>query len=119
MFRYLRYAFLVALALVLVTLALANRDAVVLRALPDSPATFLGFQWQVSLPLYAVIFGGILAGVLIGFVWEWLREHKHRADASAKTRQVARLERELAVMRDTKPGGKDEVLAILDQRKTG
>ncbi|MCU0816953.1 MAG: LapA family protein [Cypionkella sp.] len=119
MFRYLRYAFLAALALVLVTLALANRNPVVLRALPDTPATFLGFQWQMELPLYAVIFGGILAGVLIGFVWEWLREYKHRAEASSKARQVARLERELAVMRDTKPGSKDDVLAILDQRKTG
>ena len=114
MFRYLRYAFLVALALVLVTLALANRDAVVLRALPDSPATFLGFQWQVSLPLYAVIFGGILAGVLIGFVWEWLREARHRAEAARARKEAAVLSREVSRLRDKAAEPKDEVLALLE-----
>jgi hypothetical protein len=39
--------------------------------------------------------------VLIGFVWEWLREMKHRTTASQKTREVSRLERELAVLKDS------------------
>ena len=116
MFRYLRYAFLAALALVLVTLALANRNPVVLRALPDTPATFLGFQWQMELPLYAVIFGGILAGVLIGFVWEWLREHRYRSEAGTKAAEARRLQRELAAMRDAKGEVQDDVLAILDKK---
>lgn len=119
MIRMLRYSFLALLVIVLVTLALANRDPVTLEALPANLAAFAGVEWQISLPLYVVIFGSIVAGVLIGFVWEWLREHKHRAAASTKAREVTRLERELAVMRDTKPEQKDDVLALLDKRKAG
>lgn len=119
MIRTLRYVLLALLAIVLLTVALANRAPVTLRALPDDMAAFAGFGWQIDLPLYAVIFASIIAGVLIGFVWEWFREHKHRAAASSKTREVTKLERELAVMRDTKPKQKDDVLALLDQRKAG
>ncbi|MDZ4096465.1 MAG: DUF1049 domain-containing protein, partial [Paracoccaceae bacterium] len=74
MIRYLRYLFLAALAVCLLTLALANRDLVVLRALPVDMAAFLGYSWAVTLPLYLVILGGIVAGLMIGFVWEWFRE---------------------------------------------
>ncbi len=119
MIRYLRYVLLAALAIVLLTVALANRSMVTLKALPDDIASFAGFGWQLDLPLYAVIFASIIAGVLIGFVSEWFREHKHRAVASTKSREVAQLERELAVMRDTKPAQQDDVLALLDQRKAG
>ncbi len=115
MIRALRYILLIVLALCLLTLALANRGAVTVKVLPDNIAAFLGLGWQMTLPLYVVIFGGIIAGILIGFVWEWLREHKHRATASVKTREVARLERELAVMHDTKPEMQDDVLALLER----
>jgi lipopolysaccharide assembly protein A len=55
--------------------------------------------------------------VLIGFVWEWFREAGHRATASQKSREVARLERELAVLKDaTSVPPKDEVLALLEKR---
>lgn len=119
MLRWLRYLVLVALALVLVVFALANRGAVTIKGLPENIAAFAGVQWEVTLPLYFVLLGGVAAGVLIGFVWEWVREHKHRSTASTKSREVARLERELAVMRDTKPEQKDDILALLDQRKAG
>ncbi|MEF3048207.1 lipopolysaccharide assembly protein LapA domain-containing protein [Pseudotabrizicola sp. L79] len=117
MIRMLRYLLLAVLAIVLVTIALANRDAVTLEVLPANLAAFAGVEWRLTVPLYAVIFGGIIAGILIGFVWEWFREHKHRATAATRTKEVARLERELAVMRDTKPDQSDDVLALLDKRK--
>lgn len=119
MIRVLRYLVLAVLAIVLVTIALANRDAVTVEVLPANIAAFAGQQWAITLPLYGVMFGGIIAGILIGFVWEWVREHKHRATASSRAKEVARLERELAVMRDTKPEQKDDVLALLDRRKAG
>jgi hypothetical protein len=56
--------------------------------------------------------------VLIGFVWEWLREHKHRVVAAEKSREAARLAQEVA--RVAPPPPKDEVLALLDPpRKAG
>jgi uncharacterized integral membrane protein len=102
---------------VLLTVALANRAPVTLKALPEDLAAFTGFAWQIELPLFMVIFGGIIAGLLIGFVWEWFREMKHRSTASRKTREVARLERELAVMKDSQSVPKDDILAILDKPK--
>jgi uncharacterized integral membrane protein len=109
--------FLAALGLALLTVALANRAPVTLKALPEDLAAFTGFAWQVELPLFMVIFGGIIAGLLIGFVWEWFREMKHRSTASRKTREVARLERELAVMKDSQSVPKDDILALLDKPK--
>lgn len=117
MIRGLRYLFLVALGLVLLTVALANRAPVTLQALPEDLAAFTGLTWQMDLPLFVVIFSGIVAGLLIGFVWEWFREMKHRSTASQKTREVARLERELAVMKDSQSVPKDDVLAILHKPK--
>ncbi len=118
MIRYLRYAFLIALALVLLTVALANRAPVAVRLLPDDLAALTGLTWGMELPLFLIIFAGIVAGLLIGFVWEWFREMKHRTTASTKSREVARLERELAVLRDTTTVPQDDILALLDRPKT-
>lgn len=117
MIRLLRYLLLVVLGLGLLTVAMANRTPVTVRALPDDIAALTGLTWQMDLPLFVVLFGGIVAGLLIGFVWEWFREWKHRSTASKKTREVSRLERELAVMKDSVSLPKDDVLAILDKPK--
>ena len=116
MLKYLRYLVLLAIALCLLTVALANRAPVTLKALPEDLAGLAAAQWQVELPLFVVIFGGVAIGLLIGFVWEWLREHRHRSTASSKTREAARLQRELAAMRDAKGAPQDDVLAILEKK---
>ncbi|MBK5946602.1 DUF1049 domain-containing protein [Rhodobacter veldkampii DSM 11550] len=114
MFRALRLLFLAALAVVLVTIAMANRPPVTLRLLPQEAGDFLGYTWTVQLPLFLVIFGGILVGLLIGFVWEWMRESRHRSAASKNARQVARLQREVSKLKGADPEQKDEVLALLE-----
>ncbi|HLQ18880.1 MAG TPA: LapA family protein [Tabrizicola sp.] len=117
MIRYLRLILLGLLGLSLLTVALANRAPVTVRLLPEDLASFTGLTWAMELPLFLVIFAGIIAGVLIGFVWEWFREHGHRATASQKSREVARLERELAVLKDsTSVPPQDDVLALLEKR---
>lgn len=117
MIRYLRLLLLALLGVVLLTVALANRAPVPVRLLPEDMAALTGLTWAMELPLFLVIFAAIIAGVLIGFVWEWFREHGHRATASQKSREVTRLERELAVLKDsTSVPPRDEVLALLDKR---
>lgn len=115
MIRYLRFLLLAGLALILLTVALANRAPVAVRLLPEDLAALTGLTWAAELPLFLIIFAGIVAGVLIGFVWEWFREMKHRSVATVKSREVARLERELAVLRDSSSLPQDDVLALLDQ----
>jgi hypothetical protein len=44
-----------------------------------------------------------------------MREMRIRSTARGKTREVTRLERELAMLRDDKGGQKDEVLALLEK----
>jgi uncharacterized integral membrane protein len=117
MLRFLKYLALVLLALAIITVAVANRAPVVLNALPPDMGLFTGLSWSVELPLFLVIFGGIAAGLLIGFFWEWARESQHRTAASAKSREVARLERELARVRSEKAEPEDDVLALIEAPK--
>jgi len=113
--RYIRYLFLACLAIFLVTVALANRAPVELRLLPDDLAALAGISTIVTLPLFLVIFGGIVIGLLIGFVWEWLREHKHRAAVAAERREKEKLKREVRRLRTREPADQgDEVLALLE-----
>lgn len=113
--RYIRYAFLAALAVCLITVALANRSFVTLKALPTELANLLGVSATIDLPSFVVIFGGVIAGLLIGFLWEWLREAKIRSEASRAKKQVGKLEREVSRLRGEKHEGKDEVLALLEE----
>ena len=64
--RYIRYAFLAALAIVLVAVAMANRGVVTLQLLPDQLADVSGMAYSIDLPLFVVIFGGIVAGLFFG-----------------------------------------------------
>ncbi len=117
MIRYLKYLVLALMAIVLVSVAMANRGPVELRLLPEDLALLFGANYAVQVPLFLVVFVGIAIGLILGFAWEWAREHKHRAAAVSGTRAVAKLERELAVMKDSTSMPKDEILALLDGKK--
>jgi len=122
MLRYIKYAFLIFLALCLLVLSLANRETVTLTALTPELERFSGFQYSLDLPLYMVVLGGVALGLLIGFIWEWLRESKHRAEVAKRQQQVRNLKREVLKLRGEKNEQKDDVLAILDnspQKKAG
>ncbi|WP_299375947.1 LapA family protein [uncultured Tateyamaria sp.] len=113
--RYIRYACIAVFAIALIAVALANRGMVTLNLLPTEVAGMFAVAPSIELPLFVVIFGGIVAGLLIGFVWEWLREHAIRAENARNAREVRRLEREVKRMKSEKHEGQDEVLALLDE----
>ena len=113
--RYLKYVFLAALAVVLATLALANRGSVPIRLLPDEVATLFGFNLSGELPLFLIILASLIAGILVGFVWEWFREMKHRSEATTQRRDKEKLEREVERLKAKEPRSEtDEVLALLE-----
>ncbi len=114
MIRLLRLLFLVVLGVALLTIAFANRAPVTLTLLPEDMGLFLGWNPVVQLPLFLVIFGGIVAGLAIGFVWEWFREGKHRTAAVRHRRTAQDLEREVSRLRGSEGKHKDEVLALLE-----
>ncbi|MEM8656258.1 MAG: LapA family protein [Pseudomonadota bacterium] len=113
--RYIRYACIAIFAVALIAVALANRGMVTLKLLPDEIAGLFAVAPTVQLPLFVVIFGGIIVGLLVGFVWEWLREHAIRAENARNAREKRRLEREVKRLKSEKHEGKDEVLALLDE----
>lgn len=113
--RFIRLIFVAALALALVAVALANREAVTLAAFPANFGQYLGGTWTVTLPLFLVIFVAFALGMLAGLVWEWLREANYRREAKLRRSEVVRLESEVGHLRDRHAAPRDEVLAILDE----
>lgn len=115
--KTIRYAFWAIVGLCLILVGLANREMVTVHAMPTQMADLLGVSPDISLPLFVVIFLGVGAGLLIGFLWEWVREHRIRADARSKSRQVDALRREVDQLRGAAAGAKsdDDVLALLEK----
>lgn len=112
--KYIRYAILAIVALALISFAVANRDLVVVRLLPEGLAEIAGLNPAIEMPMFLTLFGGVVIGLLIGFLWEWRREHKHRVAARRKDREAYQLKREVTRLKGEKHKGKDEVLALLD-----
>lgn len=119
MLRVLRYILLAILALALLTVASANRASVTLHLLPPEIDAYLQLGLSYQVPLFLVIFAGILAGVLVGFVWEWMRESRIRSEASRNRRRVGHLEREVSTLRGKSPTPEDDVLALLEGKGPG
>ena len=117
MIKTLRYIALAVVALCLVVFALANRAPVPVRLLPDGLATLTGITGVLVVPAWLMMLAVLLAGMVLGFVWEWLRAHKVRVEARSGKRAVTRMERELAVMKDASGTPQDDVLALLDKPK--
>ena len=113
--RYLQYVVLGFIGLGLVIIALANRANVMFTLIPEGLGVLLGFNVRVQVPLFIVIFLGLGGGLLIGFVWEWLREMKYRNAAKSEHRQVARLEREVTKLKTGTAKEQDDVLELLNE----
>ncbi len=113
--RYIRYAFLGSLAVVLIAVALANRDMVTLTLLPAVAEEWFGINHAVQVPLFAVIFGAIVVGLIVGFVWEWLREHRYRADKTKAQKELHKTQREVRRLKGREAEKKDEVLTLLEE----
>ncbi len=113
--RYIRYLLIGLIVAALMVVAMANRGTVQLTVLPEPLERLANWNYTVSLPLFIVAFGGVAVGLLLGYLLEWVREHKHRAEASRRQRQVKSLNREMSRLRADSGQGKDDVLTILDE----
>ncbi len=109
--RTLKLLILGVILVALVVLALANRDPVTLHLLPDGLARVMPVS--VELPLFVVSLFSVVVGMVLGYLVEWLREHKHRRRASQKAREAERLNREVDRLRKGSGKADDEVLALL------
>lgn len=122
MMRILRYLILAVIVAGLVVVAMANRDMATLTVLPAGLSDLAAWNFSIELPLFLIVLGGVAVGLLLGYLLEWIRESKHRAEVSKRQRQVRSLNREVGRLKRDANEGKDEVLAILDgaePRKAG
>ena len=113
--RFVRMLFLALVAIALVIIALANRQMVVVRPVPAGLEGWIGGPWQASMPLFLLIFLAMAIGMVLGLLWEWLRESQLRSESARRARDIAALEREVGEVRVRTAQPRDEVLAILDQ----
>ena len=112
--RLIRTLFLLCLATLLLLLSLANSEKVTLYFFPENFASLFEKQIALNIPLFLVFFSGIFIGLVIGFVWEWLREYKFRAEANNYQKRLFRAETELSELH-AKENKKDDVLTLLDK----
>ncbi|MEM9009931.1 MAG: LapA family protein [Pseudomonadota bacterium] len=110
--RYLRYALLAILLIVIVSLSLANSASVTLKLMP--PGFDFIYQAEVTLPLFFVIIGAVVIGFICGELLEYVRERKIRRVSSQRRREVMRLERENQELKKKTGEGEDDVLALLN-----
>ena len=113
--RLIRLAVLGLIAIVLIIVAMANRAPLTLRLLPDELSRLVGFKWEVTLPAFAILLGAVIVGIALGFVWEWVREHKHRVTAATEKKERERLQADLKKVAPSADKG-DDVLALLEAR---
>lgn len=117
--RVVKFVVLAIIAVLLIMVALANAQAVTLRLLPEAMGGFLGLTWMVTLPMFVVILGAVVIGLLIGFIVEFAREHKHRAAARNERREREALEREVGNMRRSRTttggtGNGNDIIALVE-----
>jgi len=109
--RTVKLVLLGLILIALVVLALANRELVTLHLLPEGMARVMPIS--VQLPLFVVCLLSVVVGMVLGYLLEWLREHKHRRQATQKTREAAKLNVEVDRLRRQSGKAEDDVLALL------
>ena len=92
---------LIPLAIVIIAFAVANRQIVTVSLDPFSPEHPAS---SVTLPLFVLVIGLLIVGVLIGGAASWLRHGKLRRTARRFERDVRELRSEVASLRHTPSG---------------
>jgi uncharacterized integral membrane protein len=92
--RIVGWIVLVPLCLVLIIFALANRQLTVVNFNPFISPDALAAP-AVGMPLFLVIFGVLLVGVVLGGIASWFAAGQIRRDRRKWQREAERLSREL------------------------
>ena len=82
--------------------------------LPENLLSLFGINIALNVPLFLVFFSAIFIGLLTGFVWEWLREYKFRAEANDYKKRLSIAETQLSEL-EVKDNNKDDVLTLLEK----
>lgn len=119
--RILGWIVLVPLCVVLILFALANRQLTIVNFNPfASPRTLS--EPGVGMPLFLVIFGVLLVGVILGGIATWIAEGRVRREKRKWQREAGHLTRELEAQRKDsarRAPPREDLLAIDDLADSG
>ena len=87
-----------------------------IRILPSELEGFLGGGMIFSIPIFVLFLCGVIFGLFVGFVWEWIREMKHRSASSRKSKELAKIENELSQLKRESGQNEDEILLLLNNK---
>ncbi len=95
--NFLKFLVIAPIALLFLAFAMANRQNVVVSFDPfrggDVPSP------QIVLPLFIVLIGAVMFGVVLGGTATWFRQHRHRKAAREARAQVEDLHGEIESLR--------------------
>lgn len=111
--RLVGWFVLLPLCAVLVLFALANRQAVQIGFDPLSPEHPI--IQSIGVPLFVVIYGALIAGVILGGIATWMSQGPQRRDKRHWRRESQRLERELEAARRAPAQPADQTLVEADE----
>ena len=100
MIRFLKGLVLLPVAILVVALAVANRDLVRISFDPFSPGMPV---FSATLPLYLLLFIAVALGVLLGGCGAWLGQSGTRRTSAERRREIRRLESETARLKTYAP----------------
>ena len=87
-----------------------------IRILPSELEGFFGGGMIFSIPIFVLFLCGVIFGLFVGFVWEWIREMKHRSAASRKSKELAKVENELSQLKRESGQNEDEIMLLLNNK---
>ncbi|MGJ8532295.1 MAG: lipopolysaccharide assembly protein LapA domain-containing protein [Alphaproteobacteria bacterium] len=92
MMRFIKYLILIPLGIIVVVLSIANRGAVTvsLNPFPDAATGTDLAVLSYSVPLYLLLFGFLLLGVVLGGLGSWFSQGKWRRKARENEHQASR-----------------------------
>ncbi|GEP05540.1 lipopolysaccharide assembly protein LapA domain-containing protein [Methylobacterium oxalidis] len=99
MIRFLKGLVLLPVAILVILLAVANREAVRLSLDPFSETPV----FSLNVPLYAILFVAVAVGIVVGGIGAWLGQGETRRTARERRREIRRLEGETARLRTYAP----------------
>ncbi len=88
-----------AVTVIVVAFAVANRQALTVRFDP--------FPYELELPVYVIVLGALAAGFAAGMAVQWLLGQKWRYLARARQRRIGALEEEVEGLRRQRETGKE------------
>ena len=87
-----------------------------IRILPSELEGFLGGGMIFSIPIFVLFLCGVVFGLFVGFVWEWIREMKHRSASNRKSKELAKVENELSQLKRESGQNEDEIMLLLKNK---